>query len=393
MTVQADQAPAPDDFLIARGGPFYELQARLRLLHEHNLAAGRRALLFAAVAWLTLALLSLAQGTALGTIDQRPFLLDFSAYARFLLAIAVFVLMEPIAERRLRQLIEHFVDSGLIAQRQLPAAARALVVALERRNSRLAEIVALGVAYLLSFAVVTANLMAPGSWIVASGDTASLSLAGWWYLLVSEPFFLFLVVRWLWRFVVWGRLLYDLARLDLQLAVTHPDRVGGLGFISQYPPVFSAFVFALSCVFAAAAAKAILVAGVDFHLFLYVMAGWLVLMIGLFLSPLVAFMGPLGRFKKHAVLEYSALASRANRATEQRWVGRAADETDAAEAPASRGDLAAGYEAARKMSTLPWSKESILPLAGAVLGPMIAVGATQLPFAELIKFASRLMVL
>lgn len=45
------------------------------------------------------------------------------------------------------------------------------------------------------------------------------------------------VLRWLWRFVVWGLLLRDLARLDLQLAVTHPDRVGGPGFISQYPPV------------------------------------------------------------------------------------------------------------------------------------------------------------
>ena len=27
-----------------------------------------------------------------------------------------------------------------------------------------------------------------------------MTLAGWWYLLVSQPFFLFLVVRWLWRF-------------------------------------------------------------------------------------------------------------------------------------------------------------------------------------------------
>jgi hypothetical protein len=396
VTHQTAKADGIADFLIAHGGPFYELQARLNLLHRHNLAAGRRALLFGAIAWLPLAFLSLIQGTALGGFDQHPFLLDFSAYARFLLAVGIFVLMEPIAEQRLRRLVSHFVDSGLVLQAQLPAAATALLKALQRRDSRTAEIVALVVAYALSYAMIKGNqAIAPQSWLSTLQDGAAhLSLAGWWCLLISAPLFFFLLVRWVWRFVVWGLFLGDLAKLDLQLAVLHPDRTGGLAFIGEYPPAFTAFVFALSSVFAAAAAKAILHAGVDFHIFLYVMAAWLVLTIVLFAWPLAAFVRPLGEFKKRMLLKSSALAERANRAIEQRWLGHAPDQKDAPKPPdtPSRSDLAAVYEAARKMKSLPLSKASVLPLAIAVLVPMVGVGATQLPIREILKFASRLLI-
>jgi pimeloyl-ACP methyl ester carboxylesterase len=237
--------------------------------------------------------------------------------------------------------------------------------------------------------------IAPQSWVSTLQDGAvQLSLAGWWCLLISTPLFFFLLVRWVWRFVVWGLFLGDLARLDLQLAVMHPDRTGGLAFIGEYPPAFTAFVFALSSVFAAAAAKAILHAGADFHIFLYLMAAWLVLIIVLFALPLAAFVRPLGEFKKRMLLESSALAERANRAIEQRWLGHARDQKEApasTDAP-SRSDPAAVYEAARKMKSLPLSKASVLPLAIAVLIPMIAVGATQLPIRDILKFASRLLI-
>ena len=44
------------------------------------------------------------------------------------------------------------------------------------------------------------------------------------------------------------------------------------------------------------------------------------------------------------------------------------------------------------MRSLPLSKASVLPLAIAVLIPMIAVGATQLPIRDILKFASRLLI-
>ena len=40
-----------EDFLIARGGPFYELQVRLGIIHEGVLRVRDRALFFVGLAW------------------------------------------------------------------------------------------------------------------------------------------------------------------------------------------------------------------------------------------------------------------------------------------------------------------------------------------------------
>ena len=42
---------------------------------------------------------------------------------------------------------------------------------------------------------------------------------------------------------------------QLRLIFTHPDRMGGLRFVGQYPNAYATFVFAISCVVAAAVAK------------------------------------------------------------------------------------------------------------------------------------------
>ena len=60
------------DFEIARGGPFYELQRRIGLLHEDAFRAAPRALLFVVLAWGAPFLLSLIEGHAFGKFDDHP---------------------------------------------------------------------------------------------------------------------------------------------------------------------------------------------------------------------------------------------------------------------------------------------------------------------------------
>jgi hypothetical protein len=91
-----------DEFLIARGGPFYALQHRLGLLHGRALNAGRRAAILVGLAWGMPLLLSALFGHAIGPAASRPFLLDLGAWARFVVAIGIFVLMERLVEERLR---------------------------------------------------------------------------------------------------------------------------------------------------------------------------------------------------------------------------------------------------------------------------------------------------
>ena len=58
---------------------------------------------------------------------------------------------------------------------------------------------------------------------------------GRWYLYVARPDYLTLALAWLWRIVLAFVLFKRLAALPLLLVPTHPDRVGGLGFLESIP--------------------------------------------------------------------------------------------------------------------------------------------------------------
>ena len=392
-----DRSRELDRFLIAHGGPFYHLQQRLGLLHERALNAGRRAALLVGVAWGVPLVLSAFSGHAVGAAATRPFLLDLGAWARFFIAIGIFVLMERLVEERLRAHLRQFVRAPLIAPDAQPAAAEAVMRALRRRDLRIAELVCVVAAYAINLVGVDMFLhSAAASWIVAVGPTgARLTLAGWWCALVSSPLFWFLLLRWLWRHGVWGLLLRDLARLDLRLVATHPDGAGGLAFIGQYPNAFAAFVFALSCVLGAAIAQHLLRGGLTAATYGQLMCAWLVVVMILFGAPLLAFSGPLRRLKEATLLVAGAVATRHERAAERELLGRNMSAGSDVEAAASSDipDPAKFYATTTKLSTFLISRSAIVPVAAAALLPLVAAGATQLPVRELLKIAKGLILL
>jgi hypothetical protein len=400
----AAAADPPDDrsrqlekFLIAHGGPFYDLQQRLGLLHERALNAGRRAALLVGIAWGVPLVLSAFSGHAVGAVATRPFLLDLGAWARFVIALGIFVLMERLVEERLRAHLRQFVRAPLIPPDAQPAAAKAVVRALRRRDLRLAELACVVAAYAIILAGVELFLhSAAASWIVAVGpEGARLTPAGWWCALVSSPLFWFLLLRWLWRHGVWGLLLRDLARLDLRLVATHPDGAGGVACIGQYPNAFAAFVFALSCVLGAAIAQHLLRGGLTATAYGQLMAAWLMIVMILFGVPLLAFSGPLRRLKEATLLTAGSVATRHERAAERALLGSNISAGSDAEAAAS-GDIpdpAKFYATTTKLSTFLISRSAIVPVAAAALVPLVAAGATQLPFRELLKVARGLLLL
>ena len=81
-------------FLVARGGPFYTLQRQIGLLREDAFRAGRRAVLLVGLAWGVPLVLSIVTGDAIGPYTDRPYLLDPGVWARFFIAVGLFILME-----------------------------------------------------------------------------------------------------------------------------------------------------------------------------------------------------------------------------------------------------------------------------------------------------------
>ncbi len=395
--VADDGAGRIGDFRIARGGPFYDLQQRLGLLRERALHAGRRAAILVALTWGVPLLLSALAGQAIGPAASRPFLLDLGAWARFFLAIGIFVLMERMIEERLRIHLGQFVRAPLLAPGAMPAAAEAVVRALRRRDAWPVELGCVIAAYAITLSGAALVLSAgTASWLVtASADGAHLTPAGWWCALISSPLFWFLLLRWLWRHAVWGLLLHDLAQLELRLVATHPDGAGGLAFIGQYPNAFAAFVFAMSSVLGAAIARTLLQGEMAPATYGQLMAGWLVVVIVVFGAPLLAFTKPLRKLKEETILAASTVATRHQRAVERKLLGSNmsaasdADATPADEIP----DTAKLYAAAKKLSTYLISRAAIVPVAAAALLPLVAAGATQLPIKELWKIARGLLLL
>ena len=207
--VDREEASRIGDYFASHGGPFFELQRRLGMLREDALLAGRRAALFVALAWGVPFLLSLVAGRAFSLADGRPYLLDFGAWARFFIAIGLFMLSEQQIEYGLNGKLGQLVRAPIIAPDCFAAAASAVVRALRLRNSRAAEIICLGLA-IVGTVVWLTRLTASrhSSWAVEiGGNGAHVTLAGWWGVICSAPLFYFLLFRGLWRYIVWAILL------------------------------------------------------------------------------------------------------------------------------------------------------------------------------------------
>src|SRR6478736_1025990 len=82
--------------------------------------------------------------------------------------------------------------------------------------------------------------LSTATWYAMPGASGlTLSLAGKWYAYVSLPLFQFLLLRWYYRLLIWAAFLWHISRIPLQLVPTHPDRVGGLGFLSNIVYAFT----------------------------------------------------------------------------------------------------------------------------------------------------------
>jgi len=85
-----------EDFSLVLGGPLYQLWRRLHAAGPALDLVGRRMIGIPLVAWLPLLMMTVYEGVAIGHAVPVPFLYDFEAYVRFLVAIPLFLLAEVV---------------------------------------------------------------------------------------------------------------------------------------------------------------------------------------------------------------------------------------------------------------------------------------------------------
>jgi hypothetical protein len=199
------------------------------------------------------------------------------------------------------------------------------------RNSLLAEVLLVAFVYLVGVSLVWRHYSALSSatWYAEPSDAGmTLSLTGMWYGYVSLPLFQLLLLRWYYRIIIWARFLWQVSRIDLSLVPTHPDRVGGLGFMSNTAYAFIPLAAAHGALLAGWMASRIFHLGAALLDFKIEVAALLVFLLSLAFGPLLVFAPRLAQAKRTGIREYGTLAERYVRDFDAKWLrgGAPADE-------------------------------------------------------------------
>jgi hypothetical protein len=379
------------DFSLVLGGPLFQLLCRSHLSGNALELWRQRIVVITLIAWLPLLILSALQGQAWGRGAVVPFLLDVEAQVRFLIALPLLIVAELVVHQRMRLVVRQFIERDLIPKSALPYFDAAIKSAFRLRNSLIAEILLIGFVYIVGVLLFWRHYvaLATATWYaVPIPDGIEFSLAGIWYGYVSLPVYQFLLVRWYYRLFIWMRFLWHVSRIELALVPTHPDRVGGLGFLSNTVYAFMPLALAHGAMLAGPIANRIFYLGAALPEFKVEIAVVVIFLLLLVFGPLLLFSPQLAQAKRTGNREYGALAARYVREFDAKWVrgGASADERLVGSGDIqSLADLANSFEVVRTMQFAPITKDAFLRLVAATVIPVVPLALTMMPLEELLR--------
>jgi hypothetical protein len=391
-------SPVVDRFTLVRGGLIYNIQAWLRLVIRDPKHVWDRILIAWAITWVPLLCLSAIQGLLSGQSVTIPFLFDYATNIRFLITLPLLLYAQVVIDKRTKEAVRHFVDSGLISNDQLPAYEDVIQRTIRLRDSRVATVVLIVIAFAPSFLLrglgVSGEAMT--TWSKPALDTSAVahSAAGYYAIAVSMPLFRLLLFRWLWLMAVWGTFLRRATRLPLRCVPTHPDGTGGLGFLGHTQLFFGPVVFAASAVVAGSFANLIFHQGNSVEALKFQMIAFCVFAVFVSISPLLLVTPRLFEIKEQGLYDYHTLGVDYTWQFDRKWIHReqlGKEELLGTSDIQSLADLSNSVTVARRMSVLLLDREILIGLAAPAVFPMLVLSATAVPLDELIKALMQLV--
>jgi hypothetical protein len=394
MNQNGDNWEAADDISLSKSGLFYKLLVRLHLDKIETGGLAKRSLFLAAVTWVPLLILTALQGLTLGNKVQVSFLEDFTAHTRFLLAIPLMVFAETSVDFRLRELISQFFKAGILSQQDYPQFESIKAYIKKKLDSVSVDLIIL--------MLVVTNIVFRWSereteftnWVILPHENRqSISWAGLWYACFSLPIVQFMILRWLWRWVVWFIFFYRISRMPLKLNAAHPDKSGGLGFLGIPPAPFLQVTLTFSILIAVALADQIYFRHnklSDFYIPMGTFAG---LSIIINILPLLVFSKPLLVHRRKGIFEFSALTQEHHRQFADKWLKPHPGETPLGNPDiSSLADINASFETILSMRAFPFDLKTMLSSIVIAILPMIPLFAFEYDIIQvLMKVVSLLM--
>ena len=383
--VPMPNADAAKPFSPVDNEPPLRWQRALHLAPLAGLGVVRRAVFFALLGWVPIVLWAILRGRFVDAAIGEPLLQHYDVHVRCLIAIPLLILGEATLHASALRCFPQFTGSGLVDDATRPRFEAAWRTVRRWRDSSLPWLFVIGAALAWTFADRAPAHGDTMSWAV--DEQGTLAFGGLWFAYVVRPVFVGLLLGWLWRIGLLAMLFVRLARLDLSLVPSHPDRAGGLGFLETLAGAFAPVSLALSGVLASHWAHEIVYHGRTLAALKLPAAAFVVVWSLLLLVPFAALMPPLLRAKRAALPSYAALVARQGRLVRRRWIDGASDADAPLLEPAGVGpiaDAATMFDAVRSMRCFPIGQASLATIVLPIVAPMLVVATLQIPIHELL---------
>jgi len=386
----AEPSPADQDLTLSlvRDDPPFRALRSVGLIPPTGLGLVRRAIFFALLSWLPIAIWSWTAGRAISTEAGEPLLQHFGVHVRCLVAIPILILAQGLAHSITTHLLPWFVKSGVITPDKVSAFRNVVHGMLALRNHTLPWVMIAAVVIVVAATGPVLRHLDELSWAMDSTKSPpEFGFGGWWFLFVARPIYAALVLGWLWRVVLLTVLFYRITKLGLEIVPTHPDRAGGLGFVEHFAKMFIPVVFVLSAAVGSHWAHNVLYHDMDVQSLRVPFIIFLIVMLFIFITPLLVFFGPLRAARKQALLEYGALVGQHGDFVRRRWIlHEKLPNDDVLNAPelGPVADTVSLYDAIERMRMVPIGKSILIMLGIPALIPLLLVFAIKVPIADIL---------
>jgi hypothetical protein len=353
--------PPMDDYLTFRS-----------LVPEFSNTPIRLATAFLLLGWAPGAVLAAAEGTLLpgGQVGWHCYMLD-PLVLSIIITSPVLVFLGLSLENNLNQTIKSLDRAGILPPDREPfEQARVLTNRLNGSIWFLRAVFVFSILAGLPFFAVHFNSDLP-TWYGWSGAP---SLAGAWFTVSVNSFFLYVLYSWSLRGLGWAWLMIGVARCDLRLNPTHPDRCCGLMTFSRSTTRWAMLLAVAGIALTSHITNTVYFQGLPFlrfdvlvHILSYLLVGPIIGLV-----PLFSFTPRLLRARRRAELSISYFASAYARALRSKM----REQQDPLDLDGPISGMADLYQVYANVTTLKWAPIDTRGLVRStvfILGPLVPI--------------------
>lgn len=376
-------------FSISEGGPFN------RAVQKIGLNTNAKQIVVAlCITWLPLLIITAFEGTIDSGVSV-PFLKDVSIHVRLLVVLPVLLTIKEIINSKSIDLERYFsntlmndAEKQVVLNKELKRVKRLI-------NSGVPEIIFLLIIIALTISPLKGGLLSEStSWRFERGDT-TLSFAGKWVVFISIPIFQFLILRWLWRYIIWALFLFRLARTPLNLQPTHPDQVAGLGIVADVHKYFGLIFLAINIIASGEMVTRILENPNSFQAIRGEAIANVAICVVLLFLPLFFFIIKLIMTRHYALMDLGNLGTTLSGKFEEEWLRNIPIEKKVLEGKVSTNtlqDYSSIYRSTEKMRSVPFRLSDVVMVILILFIPYIPILLIHFSIIELLQKLFGLLV-